>query len=121
MEILFRNCERAHWPPQGAHSLTLWWVVGLSATPSSFLPFFLRSTKNFFMRLVQTEQIGLTMLLIVIALHVIEALYVLYLLRPVLSTNLALLSWVVYSFIFGYPATSRAMELSKAHGRLKKS
>ena len=51
--------------------------------------------------------------------HTIEALYVLILLWSIVSSPLALLSWVAMVMVFGLPCTTRAIAVNKANQKLK--
>lgn len=119
MKVL-RRYERANWPGQGGNTITLWIWLALAALPYQSLPIFFRSSKAVVMKLVQSDQIGLTMFVITVVLHSLEALYVVYALYSVLTSVPALLSWALYAFIFGYPSTVRAVELAKVHRSIQK-
>ncbi|RYH21225.1 DUF4499 domain-containing protein [archaeon] len=112
---VLRRYERANWPGQGGNTITLWIWLALAALPYRSLPIVLRSSKAVVMKLVQSDQIGLTMFVITVVLHILEAFYVMYALYSVLTSVPALLSWALYAFIFGYPTTVRAVELAKVH------
>lgn len=103
-----------HLPPHSNHALLLIAVMALCSTPYDSLPLFFHSTKRLFMLLVRSDQIAQTMLLLSVIIHVLEALYVLYVVAPMLSSFLAKAQWLCYSIILGFPCTARAMALSQA-------
>jgi hypothetical protein len=83
---IFQRYESMRWPPQGTSSIILWIVLILAATPHSSLATGLGSTKNLIMNLMQTDQVGQTILAIVFILHLLEAVYVAVITAPLFST-----------------------------------
>eukprot|EP00981_Chlorochromonas_danica_P011699 scaffold4213_cov201-Ochromonas_danica.AAC.8 len=114
LHALFLKYENARFPPQGSHSINLWLLLILSSIPRDRLPFFLHSLQALVYYVTQNESISLTLLLITLTLHILEAVYVLVLLRggKVFSSTTAWLSWGAAAFVFGYPLTTRALSLS---------
>lgn len=113
LHTLFQKYENARFPPQGIHSINLWLLLLLSSVPQDRLPFFLHSLQGVVYYATQNESISLILLLITLTLHILEAVYVLVLLREkVFSSTTAWLSWGAAAFVFGYPLTTRALTLS---------
>lgn len=60
--------------------------------------------------------IGLAFL---VGTHTLEAIYVVYILRPIVKSYKVLLSWVVYIFLYGFAVTERALLVHKASQKQK--
>lgn len=106
-------------PPLGIISLIAWVVSLLAVVPGDklFTPFNLM--KPFVTKYV-SEQIGKYMLYFIVSTHILESLYTLFVLPPVVKTPGNVISWVVMDLIYGYPITERVMILAKRHAKSKK-
>ncbi len=106
-------------PPFGLVSLLAWFVaiIATVSVDKLFPPF--NILKSYVMKLV-SEKVGWYLLYFIVGTHVLESVYTLVAISPVVKSPSHILSWVGMDLIFGYPITERVMILSKLHTKSKK-
>jgi hypothetical protein len=119
--FVVKKDTRPIFPFHGFHAINLWIFSIIVALPDKFLFSPLLLVKPYLLYVYRTEQIGQIVLLVMLGLHVLESLLVWYLLAPIVTKPSALLHWLFYDLIAGYPVTERAWALSTLHKQSKKS
>lgn len=105
-----------HWPatPKLILLAVLW--IGFSVGSLNELSLrnpLLSSLHTAAMVVLRTPTVAWYCLVGMFVIHVLEALYVMVLLRGIVTAPRALLSWFVMTVVLGFPSTQQAMVLSK--------
>lgn len=107
-------------PPMAIHSVNIWAIglIGALPAPSFFI---LAALKTMLMKVFIKELYAQYFLGVVAFLHALEMLYVVFALLPPLQlpTSTTFL-WAIWTFVLGYPITSRAQELNALHTKSSK-
>ncbi len=108
------------WPAGGIHSIGLWLMVTMCAFDLGSLESKLYWIKHFAMMIFRSNSVAFKALIAMAGLHVLETVYALYILAPIIKSSSAMCGWAVVNFIFGYPSTVRAMKLSALANKMSK-
>ena len=112
-KVIHRKCMAPLLPPTGHLVLILYALLLIASSPNEFLeacsiPIFL---KEYILMLFQRESIALLTLVVIFAIHAVEGIIVVYLLRSFLKDILCLVTWWLCAFIYGFSATRMVMSL----------
>lgn len=108
------------WPAGGIHSIILWIVIALCAVDLGGYELYVYWIKFYTLKIFQTQLVAKYALIVMAVLHVLETIYALYILSPIIQSKSAYLGWAIVNFIFGYPSTIRAMKLSALANKKRK-
>ena len=119
LPVSLKQYHNANVPPLAVQITLFLLVLFIGALPAAKLFFPLTFFKPYIAQ-VLSEGVASMLLKVVVFLHALEALYIQYLIAPVVTSPAAKAAWFVPSLILGYPVTQRAMLVSKLYKDSKK-
>jgi hypothetical protein len=114
IHVLQKNASPI-FPPAGIHSINLWLIGIIAAIPRAYYSGPLLVLKTLFMYLFQEDVYAVYFLLLMASIHVLEVVYIAYLIMPVIKQPSSLSLWLLLGFMLGYPITEKAMLISVAY------